>query len=126
MKKLIVALLLISNVASAECNFKLGYGVTKVDGGYLYTPECHVAVGQVKQDLEMVTTQLGEYKKAIELKDLALSKANERADLWSDTSIKLQDRMNAVDQFKASNQMLTFLLGVGVAGLAVWGAGQLR
>lgn len=126
MKKFLVAVLLFSNIASADCNFKQGFGVTKVEGGYLYTPECHVAVGQMKQDLETVTTQLGEYKKAIELKDLALGKSNERADLWMNTSFKLQDRMTVIDDMKNKNQWLTFFAGVAVTGLAVWGAGQLR
>lgn len=127
MKKLIAALLLVvsfTNVASAACDFSTG--ITKNDNGsYTYTKECHVAVGEMKRDLDSATVQLGEYKKAIELKDLALSKSNANADLWMNTSFKLQDRMNAVDELKSKNQVLAFGLGILVTGLAVWGAGQL-
>ena len=70
-------------------------------------------------------TAIIEYKKAIDLKDLALTSSNTRADLWMNTSFKLQDRMNSVDDIKNKNQLLMFFAGVAVTSLAVWGAGQL-
>lgn len=127
MKKFIAVALLVvsfSNVAFAECDFSTG--ITKQsDGNYLYSRECHVKVGQMKQDLDAVTLQVSEYKKAIDLKDLALTSSNTRADLWMNTSFKLQDRMNAVDDLKSKNQLLMFFAGVAVTSLAVWGAGNL-
>lgn len=126
MKKLIVLLLIavsFSNIAFADCDYtKI---IHNVDGSYTYTKELHICVGQMKQDLDSSRTQLVEYKKAIDLKDLALSKSDERADLWMNTSFKLQDRMNAVDELKGKNQLLMFFAGVAVTSLAVWGAGQL-
>lgn len=114
----------ISNAAFADCDFSTG--ITKQpDGSFLYTKDCHLKVGEMKRDLEAANTQIVEYKKVIELKDLALSKSNERADLWMNASFKLQDRMNAVDDLKTRNQLLLFLSGVAFTSLAVWGAGQL-
>lgn len=117
--------LTLSNAANAACDFSTG--ITKnADGSYTYTRECHVAVGQMKYDLEAANKQVEDYKKVIELKDLALTKANERADLWMESSFKLQDRMNTIEDMKSKNQWLTFAAGVIFTGLAVWGAGQLR
>lgn len=127
MKKLIATVLVaitLSNVAMADCDFKTG--VEKLpDGRFAYSSECHIKVGEMKRDNGLLTTQVADYQKVIELKDLALTKANERADLWMNASFKLQDRMNAVDELKSKNQLLTFFAGVAVTGLAVWGAGQL-
>lgn len=127
MKKLIAAALLavsFSNVAFAECDFSTGI-TRQADGNYLYSRDCHIQVGKMKQDLDAVTLQVGEYKKAIDLKDLALTSANTRADLWMNTSFKLQDRMNSIDDLKNKNQLLMFLAGVAFTSLAVWGAGNL-
>lgn len=127
MRKLIASallLVLVSNTAMADCDFSTGI-TRQPDGNYLYTKECHVKVGEMKRDLDLANTQLVQYTKVIELKDLALSKADARADLWMNTSFKLQDRMNAVDDLKSKNQFLTFLVGVAFTSLAVWGAGQL-
>ncbi len=127
MKKLIAILLLtvsFSNAALASCDFK-GL-VHNQDGSVIYSKDQHICVGQMIQDLGAANVQIGEYKKAIELKDLALTKSNERADMWMDTSFKLQDRLNAVDSLKAKNEYLAFGLGIVVTGLAVWGAGYLH
>jgi hypothetical protein len=128
MKKLIASVMVFmtfSSSAFATCDFSTG--VTKNDNGsYTYTKECHVAVGQMKNDLETANGQIVEYKKVIELKDLAITKSDQRADMWMDSSFKLQDRLNTVDELKSKNQYLAFALGILVTGLAVYGAGQLR
>jgi len=127
MKKLISLILILvsfSNVALADCDFSTG--ITRNDNGsYTYSRDCHIKVGSMKLDLEAANKQLTEYNKVIELKDLALSKGNERSDLWMNTSFKLQDRMNAIDDLKGKNQLLMFFAGVAITSLAVWGAGNL-
>lgn len=99
--------------AFAECDYSKI--IHNENGTYTYSKELHVCVGQMKQDLETATTQLGEYKKAIELKDLAISKADQRSQLWMDTSDKLQTRLNAVADMSNKNQWLMFGLGVVTA-----------
>lgn len=112
------------NSALADCDFSTG--ITKQsDGKFLYLKECHIAVGQMKIDLDAANVQLEEYRKAIDLKDLALVKTNERSNLWMDTTFKLQDRMNTVDSLKSKNEIIYFGVGILFTGLAVWGAGQL-
>lgn len=128
MKKLlstILALSLFSNVAFAECNWKTDIEVLS-DGRRAYSTECHVKVGEMKRDLETANQQVVVLTKAIELKDLAYAKSNERLELWMNTTYKLEDRLNKIDSLQAKNSWLMFGLGVVVTSAAVWGAGQLR
>lgn len=128
MKKFVsVAILvaILSQSAFAECNFKTD--ITKNDdGSYRYPRECHLKVGEMKQDNEIKDAQIADYKKAIELKDLALVKTEERADKWMNTAIKMEDKLLKVEDLQSKNNTLHFGLGVATAILAVWAAGQLR
>lgn len=126
MKKLISAALIcltLSSTAMAECNFATDIEVM-ADGRRIYSKECHIKVGEMKRDIGLLTTQVADYQKVIELKDLALTKANERADLWMNTSFKLQDRMNVIDEMKSKNQWLMFGLGVLTTGVAAYALNQ--
>lgn len=128
MKKLISSVLfcsLLPSVAMANCDFKTGI-TPNSDGSYRYTAECHLKVGNMKQDLEIKDQQIEKYVKALELKDLAIVKADERWALWRDTSYGMQDRLIKYDDLRQKNQLLYFAAGVILTGFAVWGAGQLR
>lgn len=120
---MVVALLLSSN-AFAEC--KWTEGVKKVENGYLYTNECHGRVGVLVKDLEDRETEVVNLRKGLELKDLALAKADERIMLWRDESYEQYERLQKQSELANRNQYLWFALGIVVTGAAVWGAGQLR
>jgi len=122
---MILAMCMISTTAFAECNFKTDIE-TLPDGRRAYSKECHIKVGEMKQDLEIATQQVALLNRSIELKDLALSKSNERLELWMNTTYRLEDRLNKIDSLQAKNSWVMFGLGVVVTGAAVWGAGQLR
>jgi hypothetical protein len=111
--------------AFAECDFTDGKGVTKVEGGYLYSKECHIAVGQMKYDLGVKDLQIEKLGKALDLKDLAITKADQRADLWMQTSFKLEDRINTIDNMRSSNQWIAFGLGALTMFAAAYAASQL-
>ena len=126
MKKLIASILLfsISSVSFADCDYtKI---VDNKDGTYTYSKELHICVGKMKQDLQVAQTQVLELNKAIELKDLAITKSSERTQLWMDTTFKVQDRLNTYDSIQGKTNTLYFLGGVGLTVLSVWAAGQLR
>jgi len=122
---LLITLSLLSNIAFAECDFFTG--ISKLsNGNFEYTAECHKKVGKTVADLKDREEQVAKLEKIIELKDLAINIQEKRADLWMNTSMKLEDRVNTIEQYKSTNQWLYFGLGVLVMGVAVWGAGQLR
>lgn len=126
MKKLIATLLIalsLTNVALADCDYsKL---VHNADGTVTYSKELHICVGQMKADLASANSQIADYKQAITLKDLALTKSEQRGDMWMTQSFTLQDRLDKVEDYKSKNEIIYFVGGVLLTGLAVWGAGQL-
>lgn len=115
---LLLAVILVSNTALADCDFSTG--ITKNDNGtFTYTKECHVAVGQMKYDLGVAQNQVSLLNKSLDLKDLALTKADQRADLWQTATFKMEDRINTIDQMRSTNNWMYFGLGV----LTVFAAG---
>lgn len=107
----LIAVFLFSQVALAECDFSKGItpGPNKT---YTYSEECHLKVGQLVQSNETKDRQIADLSKAIELKDLAITKADARADLWMGTSDKLMDRVNKIDELQSKNNMLYYGLGI--------------
>lgn len=120
----ILAFALTCQAALADCDY------TKIkdngDGTYLYTKELHICVGIMKKDLEAANKQVLEYKSAIDFKDDALNKANQRITQWQETTFKLQDRMATIDSLENKNKIIYIGLGILITGAAVYGAGQLR
>lgn len=127
MKKLITAILLfctLSNVALADCDFSKGITPGPNDT-FIYSGECHRKVGTLVQDNASKDKAIADLNQVITLKDLALTKADARTQLWMDTSFKMEDRLNEVDSIYKKNEWLYFALGIVVTGAAVYGAGQL-
>ena len=122
---LLVIFSLFSNTSYAECVWNRDVKEAG-DGNYIYTRECHVQVGKNNKELEIRKVQVDELNKAIDLKDLALVKQEERVHLWMDSTLKMNDKIQSYESFRVSNQALYFGLGIIFTGFAVWGAGQLR
>lgn len=122
---ILVFMSIFGSTAYADCDFSTGIH-SNADGSFNYSKECHLKVGQISKELDSANGQIGDYKKAIELKDLALTKANERADLWMNTSLKLEKNLQDVDSLRSANEKLYFGLGIAATVLSVWAAGQLR
>lgn len=109
---ILLSLSMLSNVAMAECDFSKGI-TPGPDKTFIYTEECHQKVGIMKKQIE-------DYKQVITLKDLAIQKADERTQLWMDTSFKLEDRIEKIDKLQKGNDWLYFTLGA----LTVIGTGM--
>lgn len=127
MRRISVALMIVLALplqAMADCDFTEGAGVKKVDGGYLYSKECHIAVGQMKYDLGVAQNQITLLNKSLELKDLAITKADQRVDLWQTSTFKLEDRINTIDQMRSTNNWMYFGLGVLTVFVAGYAASQ--
>jgi hypothetical protein len=110
---LILVLSLLSNVAHADCDFTLGKGVTKLaDGNFEYSKDCHIKVGELVQSSGVQDQQISDLNKALTLKDLTITQADQRAQNWMDTSLKLEKNINAIDEMKSTNNWIYFGLGV--------------
>jgi hypothetical protein len=122
MKLLINSLVVISFFsvnALADCDFSKGITALP-DGNYEYTKECNLAVGQMKQDLDVKTKQNLDLNSALSLKDLAIQKSDQRANLWMDTSFKLEDNITKYDSLRSKNEWLYFGLGFIAASVAMY------
>jgi len=114
MKKVIASVLIfscLSSAAYADCDFSKGI-TPGPNHTFIYSEECHQKVGQLIQDNATKDKQIADYVQAINLKDLAITKADSRTQLWMDTSDKLTDRLTKVDELQKKNDWLYFGLGV--------------
>jgi hypothetical protein len=108
---LILIYLFSTNIVLADCVFSRD--ITKLeDGRYAYTRECHIQVGEMKYDLDIANQKLANLNKVIELKDLALTKSDERTKLWQEATYKLEDRVASIDERRSINQWVYFGIGV--------------
>lgn len=114
---LIMTFLLIPRLSMADCTFS--DLVHNSDGTVTYSKADHICVGQLAQDNATKTQQIQDYVKAITLKDMALSDADKRTQLWIDTSLKLESNIQSIDSYKNTSNWIYFGLGV----LTVVGAG---
>jgi hypothetical protein len=114
MKKIISSFLILSlfsNLAFADCDFSKGI-TPGPNNTFIYTEACHLKVGQLIQSNTTLTAQVADLTKAISLKDLALTTADNRTQLWMNTSDRLVDRVNKIDDTVKHNEWLYFGLGV--------------
>lgn len=113
MKKLI-ALIAAFSVFSSTCFATCDWSkITKnPDGTYVYSQALNLCVGQTVQDNATKDKQIQDYKKAIDLKDLAITKSDARAQNWMDTSLKLEDNVQKMDSLKKQNEWIWFGIGI--------------
>ena len=114
MKKLIALLLLFVstfNIAFADCDFNTGItaGPNKT---FIYTEACHQKVGLLVQQNASLTTQVADYQKAIQLKDLALTAEDSRVQMWEKSSLDEQQRLMTISADQKHNDFLYFGLGI--------------
>ncbi len=121
MKKLISlvsAITLFSNLCFADCDFK--DLVHNPDGTVTYSKADHKCVGQLVQDNSVKAKQVDDLNKAVQLKDLTITTADQRADNWMNTSLKLEENVQKMDTLKRDDFWIAFGLGV----LATFAAGM--
>lgn len=121
MKKLIsiiAAVSLFSNICFADCDFK--DLVHNADGTVTYSKADHVCVGKLVQDSAVKAKQVDDLNKAVQLKDLTITTADQRADNWMNTSLKLEDNIQKMNTIQKNEFWISFGLGV----LATFAAGM--
>lgn len=109
----------------AECNLKTD--IEKLpDGRFAYSSDCHKFVGKLYADGKDKDEQITHLNNALSLKTLALDFSEKRNEKLMNTVVTLDDRVNTIDKYNSTNKFLYFGLGIAAAGLAVYGASQLR
>ena len=107
MKKILSIVFLIAmipNICFADCIWYLGIKPL-ANGDYEYSPDCHNAVGIMKQ-------QNLDLQAAIKADQDALAVADQRTQNWMQTSFQMEDRVSKVDSLQKQSAWLYFALGV--------------
>jgi hypothetical protein len=114
-----------SSFSFAQCDWAEGVKKSP-DGSFSYSKGCHLQVGVSLEELDLRRKQVQELTKSVELKDLALNYSEQRTQLWMDSSLKMNDRLNQYESARSSAPWIYFGVGVVATVLSVWAAGQLR
>ena len=93
---LMAFLSLISNIAFADCDWKSDI-TPGPNHTFIYSEACHLQVGQLVQDAKVKDQQIADLNKALQLKDLALTNADARTQLWMTSTQNEQDRMAKIE-----------------------------
>lgn len=149
MKRIIICMslmvLLVSQNATAACDWSTGIKELP-NGNYSYSRECHGEVGVIgkalkstrealearKEESEALRAEVTELstantkvKKSLELKDLALDRADTIALKWRDETYNQHERLLRQEKLAQSKSWLYFGGGIGLTILSVWAAGQI-
>lgn len=114
-----------SNGALAFCDWEKDIK-ENANGTYTYTPGCHAEVGKTIRINGLLGAKIDLLEKQIELKDLQISKYDERTQLWMNTSNELNEKLIKYQSVTTTDKWVSFGLGIGVTILSVWAAGQLN
>ncbi len=118
-----VMILMMSNISFAECDWST---ITKVDSRYSYSVDCHKEVGKLVKEQELRREQVVKLNKTISLKDLSISKAEERITNWRDTTYILEKRLQTQRKWSRYNDWMYFGGGIFMTVLAGWTMGQVN
>lgn len=109
---------MLPSIAFADCNFATDITALP-DGGYRYSKDCHIQVGVMKKQNDNYLGAITDLKKAITLKDLAITESDARTQNWMDTSFRLEKREESIESLRKQNDWIYF----GLGALAILGAG---
>ena len=118
---------LITN-AQANCDWK---SIKKIGQNYSYSKECHIEVGKTinrVRNLEIANLERKQESdkllESLELKDLALDKADQRIMNWRAEAYNQNERLQKQNKYSNINKYIYFGSGVILTTLSVWLAGQ--
>lgn len=121
---LLISAFVFGQSANAECDFSVDIK-ENVNNTYTYSKECHIQAGKAVKLVPLLEEKIDNLEKKIELKDLLISKQEERASLWMDTALKLNDKIQAYEKINATERWTYLILGAGAVAVSVWAAGQI-
>lgn len=113
-----------NSVSFASCDFSKDVTQNE-DGSYRYSKGCHQEVGRLSNKSYLLGERVKELELQNGLKDIMINKYEERTQLWMQTSVNLNDKLQSYERFSSSDRWISFGLGVAVTALSVYAASQL-
>ena len=105
------------------CDFSKGV-TENPDGTFKYTRECHIEAGKKIKGYGILEEKNFELEKQVSLKDMIITKHEERTAMWMDTSLKLNDKLQTYDRLATSDRWTSFAIGFGAALLSIYVSDQ--
>lgn len=123
MIKAVIIFLLVIQSAFAECDW------SKIkkneDGSYIYPKDLHLCVGKLVENEKDRIAQVESLNKAIELKDLAIQKTENRAESWRTAAYSLEDRISSQQRYSVYRDWAFFGMGILAFGFSTYMAGHI-
>jgi hypothetical protein len=119
-QKILVAIIFCFNSVaySAECDTST---IKKTDKGtYEYTKDCHVAVGQRLEELDLRKEQVQKLNESVSYYKVGYDIQAQRADDWMKTGLQLDKELQRQKTFSNFEKVLYF----GLGALFMYGAAQ--
>ena len=107
-KKIVSVILIFSSISYGDCDWKT---ISKTSDGYLYSKECHLAVGKSLDELDIKRQQSDLYKNSSELFKQAYELEKQRSDLWYKQSQELEKTIRQEKMFSEIQKIAYFSLG---------------
>lgn len=124
MIKSIFLIMLMLPTSTLACNYSTDIKENQ-DGTYTYSRSCHIDAGKKIRGYFLQEQEIKELRLSLDHSNLALSKAEERAKLWMDTSISVQKDLARYERLKDWDGWIKFGGGVLFTGLAIYGASKI-
>lgn len=123
MVKLISLLILLPYFLFAgDCDWKT---IKKQDGGYLYSIDCHIKVGEMVQTEPLQKQEIDVLKSLIDSHKELLKIEKDRSNLWKNHAQDLEKDLNSKKKWEKYSFWINFGLGVVVTSLSVHLASKL-
>jgi hypothetical protein len=108
---MIVVLLLTMDKTKA-CDWS---SIEKQGDRFVYSKDCHLAVGTMVKNEKIQAERVDLLNKSLELKDLALDKADQRINNWRTEAYKQNEKLLDIQRKTKYNDYMVFGLGVVTA-----------
>ena len=85
------------------------------DGTFVYSKDCHLAVGTLVKNEKIQAERIDLLNKSLELKDLALDKADQRINNWRTEAYNQNEKILDIQRKTKYNDYIVFGLGIVTA-----------
>ena len=100
--------------------------INRQENQFVYSSKCHLSVGKLVKTEELRVEQVESLKKSIELKDLAIQKADLRSDNWEKEVNNQFGLLQKKEKESKMNKVLYFGLGAATVLFSAWAIKQVR
>jgi hypothetical protein len=100
--------------------------IERQDDKFIYSSKCHLSVGRLVKTEKKREEQVKTLNKSLELKDLALSESDKRADLWEKEANKQNELLRKSEKSAKLEKVIWFGAGVASVLFGAWAINKVK